>query len=101
MKIKGSDVRFVGIQSGILKSFSIIEDVYRYFDHEPVIMSLNDGNHDEDSLHYQGFEVDIRTRNINEIILKQLVIEMKRRLGNDYNVVLDGNLHIGYDPKNK
>ena len=63
---------------------------------ELVITSTYEGNHSEGSLHYCNEAVDIRTwkkpREVRD--------DIKRELGDDYDVIFEGNhIHIEYDPK--
>jgi hypothetical protein len=100
MRIKDSSVRFVGIQPGILKAFARIEEVYQHFGEEAVITSLNDGNHMKGSFHYKGLAIDLRTRYFDYPTIEMVMIELKLKLGDEYDIIFETNhIHIEYDPK--
>jgi hypothetical protein len=63
---------------------------------ELVITSTYEGNHSEGSLHYCNEAVDIRIWKSP----RKVRAAIKQRLGNDYDVIFEGNhIHIEYDPK--
>jgi hypothetical protein len=63
---------------------------------EMIITSTYEGNHSAGSLHYANLAVDLR-KDKNTIYSFK---EIKRFLGNDYDVVIEKNhIHIEYDPK--
>lgn len=68
---------------------------------DPVITSGNDSQHMPGSKHYTGEALDVRTRNIPADppgLLTLLVTRLKRRLGPDYQVIVDpDHLHIERD----
>lgn len=66
----------------------------------PIITSGIDGKHSQNSLHYVGRAFDFRTRSIHPDTLKNIVQELKARLGPDYDVIDEGtHLHVEWDPK--
>lgn len=97
--LKGG-VKAKGIQSELLLAVMVIDGVYTR-NHCPLtITSLTDGQHSPDSLHYKGYALDCRTRDISVPLLDVIVREIKESLGSDYDVVLEGDhLHVEYDPK--
>ena len=63
---------------------------------ELVITSTYEGNHSERSLHYADLAVDIRKYKR----ATRLTLELREKLGRDYDVVLESDhIHIEYDPK--
>ena len=68
---------------------------------EVVVTSLRDGTHSDNSLHYKGLAVDLRTRHLTEDQLTfwvQLLKTYLDPLGFD-TVREDDHVHIEYDPK--
>jgi hypothetical protein len=64
------------------------------------VTSGTDGKHMTGSKHYIGGALDVRTRGL--IPADQLDVRntIKRRLGKDYDVVLESDhIHVEYDPK--
>jgi len=63
---------------------------------ELVVTSTYEGTHSAGSLHYANLAIDIRRSTSMAYSLK----EIKRHLGDDYDVILEGDhIHIEYDPK--
>lgn len=59
-----------------------------------------DGSHSNGSLHYVGCAVDFRTRHIEIDKLPALRAELGRRLGAEYDVVLEkDHIHVEFQPK--
>lgn len=90
----------------VLASY-VVDGVYADFGiKECWITSANDSKHSERSWHYKGRACDYRTHqqelNGREQALRD---EVKRRLTNEYDVVLEAvgtdneHLHVEYDPK--
>jgi hypothetical protein len=70
-----------------------------------LITSGNDGTHMPGSLHYKDRALDFRTKHLSLADKKALVTAVKRRLGKDYDVILEyageanEHLHVEHDPK--
>ena len=70
-----------------------------------LITSGNDGTHMPGSLHYKDRALDFRTKHLGIADKKALVTAVKRRLGKDYDVILENagganeHLHVEHDPK--
>lgn len=80
----------------ILRPVAVI--VWKIEKQELVVTSTYEGNHSEGSLHYCDEAVDIR-RGKNGHKCRD---EIKRRLGDDYDVILESDhIHIEYDPKGR
>ena len=96
MKVKDSTVNIEDLDPILKAALAEIEYVYAKFHTELVITSGKDGTHGNNSLHYEGKAVDLRTWNVLDALVKQL----KVHLGPNYDVVLeDTHLHVEYDPK--
>lgn len=64
------------------------------------ITSGSDGTHSANSLHYSGNALDFRTRDVIHSDRAILAAEIKARLGENYDVVLESDhLHVEHDPK--
>lgn len=64
-----------------------------------VITSGLEGPHKKGSLHFRGLAVDLRTRDYPLSAARAFAQELRRGLGEDYNVVLEADhLHVEYDP---
>ena len=68
---------------------------------EPVltITSVADSKHGLTSLHYVGYAIDIRIRELHSNP-KELADVLRDSLVSDYDVILEGNhIHLEYQPK--
>lgn len=109
-----TNVRFKdGVQAGPLHpsiehALNIISIVWElYFPRiDPVITSLRDSEHGSHSLHYGGplgdirvQACDIRTRNLTAAEQRVAITQLRRYLGEAYDIVDESNhLHVEYDP---
>ena len=109
-----SNVRYKdGVQAGTLHpsidhALNIISIVWeKYFPKiDPVITSLRDGEHGSHSFHYgqrlgdvRCAAVDIRTRNLNEREIRVAITQLRRYLGEAYDIVDESDhMHVEYDP---
>ena len=99
LRIK-SGVEMVNISPQITLAIQIAHSVYSQFNTDCVITSLTDGKHRENSLHYKGLAVDLRTRNIQKDQKIPLINTLRSEIGENYDVVLEKtHVHIEYDPK--
>ena len=99
MKFK-EGVKVFGLRPEMMLVFNAID----CFDRELTITSICDGKHGEASRHYNGFAVDVRTRDDNSSV--QWSIEQKKnvarfikdRLTADFDVVVEADhIHIEFD----
>ena len=100
MRLKDNSVKIQGISPELLFGLIVADRVYENHGRELVITSLNDGKHSKTSLHYSGNAGDLRTYyfTIDETIIVRN--EIKERLGNDYDVIIDGDhIHLEFQPK--
>jgi uncharacterized protein YcbK (DUF882 family) len=89
-----------GVQWQMFDAALKVEDVYGRYGHELTITSGTDGQHSPKSLHYKGLALDFRTRNVPQTQLPKIEREIKQALGNDYDVVFEGDhFHVEYDPE--
>lgn len=70
-----------------------------------LVTSGNDSVHARGSKHYADEALDFRTKHLSEGQKHAWRMELKRRLGRDYDVILEDengtneHLHVEYDPK--
>lgn len=99
MKLKDG-VKLEGACWQVFSAAVIVESVLATFGTELVITSCLDGQHMPHSLHYKGLAFDARSRELAPAFQIHARDEMKKRLGPDYDVVLEkDHFHIEYDPK--
>ncbi len=95
-----------GIQPEILLGLMVIHSVFEHFHYSCVVTEATGSVHMENSLHYKGYALDIRTNHISNLATKN---EITRRcaetLGEDFDVILEcqgqasEHLHVEFDPK--
>lgn len=94
--------RLDGLRPEMVLAVVIAGQVYESNQAELVVTEGTGGKHMVGSLHASGRAVDIRTGNVAPITLSSVVAELKRRLGENYDVVLETtspHIHIEFDPK--
>ena len=70
-----------------------------------LITSANDGKHMKRSKHYTNAALDFRTKHLTSQEKDDLVKEVKRQLGAQYDIILEHrggineHLHVEFDPK--
>ena len=94
-------VNISGIQSEMVLGINIAEKIFNKHNVDLVITSCTDGSHSRGSLHYVGFAIDARSRDItddNEKINVQA--ELQDALGNQFDIVIEStHYHIEFQPK--
>lgn len=91
-------VRVRGLSNEILLAIVIAQSVYSETEASMTITSLSDGKHSVNSLHHAGDAVDLRMP--MPVTREQIVSQLKKALGADYDVILEiDHIHIEYDPK--
>ena len=104
---KGRDMKLINIKEGVsLVGLQIemrvvlltVSKVFRRFtDVEAVVTSGTEGRHTWGSLHYYGYALDFRTRDLTEAQLQKVRREIKKVLGDSYTVIAeDSHIHINY-----
>lgn len=76
-----------------------------YLTRGAIITSGTDGVHRDDSKHYEGLAVDLRTRDLTPVEIARLVPALRKRLNGSanadrpYNVVVETtHIHVEFDP---
>jgi len=89
-----------GMQPEIMLAVIISMEVYYEFGYDFVITSITDGKHGDNSLHYTGQAIDVRTRHLGTTSKPKIAREIASRLGDSFDVVLEKtHIHIEHDPK--
>ena len=93
-------VRLLGLTPQMVLCALIVDRCYeRVAGVEAEITSVSDGTHGRGSLHFKGFGMDFRTRDVPAVLQSQLKDQIKGTLGPEFDVVLEGNhLHVEWDP---
>lgn len=101
-------VRISGVRPELLIGVVVACGVYERMRETFVITAMLDGKHMDGSLHYKGLAFDCRLPSWYQQPRPAVVPtpedhalqeELKRELGDDFDVVLEGDhIHIEYDP---
>lgn len=92
-------VRVLGVRPEIVLALAIVKDAYVTRDQgaQFVVTSIMEGTHKRASLHYMGCAADLR---LPTQFAAEIVADAKARLGDDYDVILEGNhVHLEFQPK--
>ncbi len=99
-----------GLQPQMFHAWNVAGEVYDEVSNADCILTAGvDGKHGHGSLHYVGFAIDLRIRNLDggdgitaSTMRRAGVVKehLKERLGPEYDVVLESNhFHIEFQPK--
>lgn len=89
-----------GIRPEMIIALMVAERVYDAHGEELVWTEGTGGEHGYGSLHYVGLAIDIRTRYFSKTEAAQVALEIRERLGEDFDVVLEeDHIHIEFQPK--
>ena len=95
-----SGVNCAHLSTGVLLGLLVAERVFDALGYKLVITSGLDGEHSKTSLHYAGEAVDLRTRHVQPQHLPLIVDEIRKSLGENYDVVLEAtHLHVEHQPR--
>jgi len=95
--------RVFGIRPEMVIAIMIAEGVWGLQDAELVLTSVIEGHHMYKSKHYDGSAIDARSKNLADA--PKAVLELKTRLGVDYDVILEDkgkpneHIHMQFVPK--
>lgn len=80
-----------------LLSIMVATELYRENAERLIIFHVTDGRHMRASLHYVGAAWDFSRPKRR---VRETIAELRRRLGRDYDVVLDSDhVHVEFQPK--
>jgi hypothetical protein len=102
MKLKKGVRTFIGWSEGILKILPIIENVCGEYNIEFVVTSGVEGRHKQDSKHYDGKALDMRSREFNGGSMgdecRSFVEHLQGLLGSTYFILQESHhIHIQYN----
>lgn len=93
-------VNLAGIQPQMTIALQVADEVYTAHGHVLTVTSANDSQHMVGSLHYSGFAVDLRTKDLPAAEIPEIAQEIRSRLGAQFDVILESDhIHVEYDPK--
>ena len=100
-------VRFSPLRGEIYSIFQTLEEVFAECapSAQVVITSANDSVHSVKSLHYTGFAIDVRSKNLSPVEKHAVLAKLKSLLDKNYDIILESegktneHFHIEYDPK--
>lgn len=102
MKIKAG-AKVNGLKVEILLALVILEGIFKGFGVDVVITEGTGGIHRDNSLHYQGLAVDIRSKGLMSEVKQQILREAISSLGQGYDMLLEDegteneHFHVEYD----
>lgn len=107
LRIKGGEkkARVFGTQPEMVMASMIVAFIWLEFfpGVECVVTEGSGGKHKDGSRHYVGFGKDYRIFNLPEPkseSVDRAAKEMRRRLGPDYDVIIEiDHIHVEFDPK--
>lgn len=90
-----------GLQPEMLWALDVCESVWQEIGKNLTVTSTRWGDkHAWKSRHYSGLAVDLRTKDLHEVEIRQVAEMAAERLGDEYDVVVESNhIHVEYDPK--
>jgi hypothetical protein len=93
-------VKLCGVSPEIVLALQVCETIYRQFGYELTVTSIRDGKHKNNSLHYVGKAVDLRTRNVDSDMREKLRVALQAALGAEFDVILEkDHFHCEFDVK--
>ena len=93
-------VKVFGVANELTLAMIAADQVYDEFGQEFVVTSVVDSKHSRTSLHYAGMAFDCRTRDTDPVTIEKIAGDLRARLTNEYDVVVESDhLHIEFQPK--
>ena len=103
MKLKkGSNI--MTLKPEMVLAFTIINNVYFRYNYDCVLTEGTGGKHMEKSLHYSGYAIDIRTKNILPVDKPVIIAGINVALNDQFDIILEDegceneHLHVEFDP---
>lgn len=98
--VKPGVVFWPGLDERVERDIEIIDRTHmRTVGRAAYITSARDGKHSQQSLHYAGRAIDLRTRDLTQQQRWALQRALADALGEDYDVILEEtHLHVELDP---
>jgi hypothetical protein len=99
-----------GIQPEMFWAHAVVDQVYKKFGINECVLTEGVKGIHKSIVHYLGFAIDIRTKNIRPswsltrriALITQIKVEIQKRLGEEYEVIFEPNkrhFHIEFDPR--
>ena len=102
IRVKDDSIEVAHLNTGILLALIVADQVYSAYGYETVITSGNDASHSKTSLHYANQAVDLRTRHLRDSDKTKISEDIKSRLGQDFDVVLEtDHIHLECQPRRR
>lgn len=99
MQLK-SNVRLVDLKPQCVLAIIAANDVYKRYDKELVVTSIDDSQHHSGSLHPAGFAFDLRSGYFTAQQIPLVLASLKESLTIDFDIIFEqDHFHIEYDPK--
>lgn len=93
-------VSLVGLDPAMVIGAIVVADAYAEIGADCIITSALDSQHSTTSLHYAGQALDFRTRMLTPEQQQELVVILKERLGQDFDVILESDhIHVESQPR--
>jgi hypothetical protein len=98
-------VRVTGIKPELVVALMVAQSMFDGVQATMTVTSLVDGAHSQNSLHYKGFAVDLRSKNLSDDQKGTVLQALKSALGSDFDIILEGvgtpneHFHLEYDPE--
>ena len=104
MKTKNSTVNILGLEPVMFSALKTIElccKIANGDSYEITITSARDGSHMKNSLHYVGFAIDIRSRDMSNVTDSAKWIDKFLNInGQCFDIVIENDhIHIEFDKK--
>lgn len=101
MRFKKGVRTFIGIQPEITTRYPLIDRLCAEYEVEAVVTSGVEGRHKSGSKHYDGYAIDLRTREFEGGSMGEVCRSFSERLqaelGNDYFVLQESDhIHLDY-----
>ena len=79
---------------------NVLAGVWARYGYQLTVTSGIDGDHMQQSKHYEGLAEDYRTRDVTPSDLSRMIAEARSILGSGYQVLNEvDHLHVEYDPR--
>ncbi len=93
-------VKFTGLSAQISVAIYTAERIWERAGYDLTVTCISDGKHKAGSLHYVGHAVDLRSRDIRDADLDQLITALRAALGYEFDVVVERtHIHVEWQPK--
>lgn len=99
-------IRLTGLQTETLAGLAVVASILTERGYGTTVTSGSEGVHMEDSLHYKGLALDIRSKHLLSMNEKEeVLVECQGALGENYDFILENvgqpteHFHLEFQPK--